>query len=118
MFSGRGAFIPGQPQERRQTLSVDEFVGEAAIAEHGSRHGRHVAGQTGRGRIDNDIEALAAVMLATLIQIAAWQVIMAGMGIYVGRWHLAQGYMLPFLARYIPGSVWGYLGRSQWMNQN
>jgi hypothetical protein len=64
------------------------------------------------------LAAWGAIGAATVIQVLAWQVIMIGLRVEVNRWRLAQGYLLPFVARYIPGSVWGYLGRSQWMYQH
>ena len=28
-----------------------------------------------------------------------------------------RGYSLSFLPRYLPGSIWGYLSRSEWLTQ-
>ncbi len=59
--------------------------------------------------------ALGLCLLAYGVQVWAWALIMAGLGAPLGATDAARAYLLPFIARYIPGSVWGYLGRSEWL---
>lgn len=58
------------------------------------------------------------IVLATFFQITAWVWIMRWLGITLSGWQLMRGYILPFLARYVPGSVWGYLSRGHWLEHN
>jgi uncharacterized membrane protein YbhN (UPF0104 family) len=52
------------------------------------------------------------------IQMASWTLIMKYFKAPVGIVQALQGYALSFLPRYIPGSIWGYWGRSQWLKQS
>jgi uncharacterized membrane protein YbhN (UPF0104 family) len=58
--------------------------------------------------------ALAAVGL----QVAAWLLLMRGLGVSLPIVSALVGYMQSALARYLPGGVWGYLSRSQWLFQD
>ena len=49
------------------------------------------------------------------ILMAAWGAIMASQGVVLRPAAIVQGYLLSFLPRYIPGSVWGYLSRNEWL---
>jgi hypothetical protein len=62
--------------------------------------------------------ALALYTVGYGVLMAAWGVIMAGQGVVLGPRAIAQGYMLTALPRYIPGSVWGYLSRNEWLARN
>lgn len=64
------------------------------------------------------VVAWGLIMVATGIQITAWSYLMRWLGVQLLWRQFMRGYMLPFLARYVPGSVWGYLSRSQWMWHN
>ena len=61
--------------------------------------------------------ALVFTGLATGAQMLAWRTLMQGLGVSLGKREVLRGYMLSFLPRYIPGSVWGYLGRNEWFFQ-
>ena len=60
---------------------------------------------------------LALIFLSYSIfqQIIAWVLIMTSMGIQLPIGRALQNYMLSFLPRYIPGSVWGYISRAEWL---
>lgn len=64
------------------------------------------------------ILAWGFILGATVIQITAWSYLMRRLGVQLPWRQFMRGYMLPFLARYVPGGVWGYLSRSQWMWHN
>ena len=49
------------------------------------------------------------------VLMAAWGAIMASQGVTLHPAAIVQGYLLSFLPRYIPGSVWGYLSRNEWL---
>lgn len=56
--------------------------------------------------------SFGAALIATVFQIAGWRAIMAQLGCSL-RWRASwPAYTIPFVARYIPGVIWGYLGRS------
>lgn len=59
--------------------------------------------------------ALALNLAIQLIQMLAWLQIMQYLGYSLPLTRVLGGYMVSFLPRYIPGSVWGYLGRSEWL---
>jgi len=52
------------------------------------------------------------------VQIASWALVMKCLKAPAGIVQALQGYTLSFLPRYIPGSIWGYWGRSQWLKQS
>jgi hypothetical protein len=47
----------------------------------------------------------------------AWAVLMHGLNVHVPWRKVISGYALSFLPRYIPGTVWGYLSRNEWLYQ-
>jgi glycosyltransferase 2 family protein len=63
---------------------------------------------------------IIAVLLSTLAmfqQIHAWRIIMKALNYSLPVLETQRGYALSFLVRYIPGSFWGYLNRSEWLRQ-
>jgi hypothetical protein len=66
-------------------------------------------------------DALALTILAGLLiyvaQMIAWQFTLKYLDVKLGLPQIFEGFQLSLLPRYIPGSVWGYLGRSQWLEQ-
>lgn len=50
-----------------------------------------------------------------MIQMLSWALIMECLKTPVGINETIKGYALSFLPRYIPGSVWGYWSRNQWL---
>ena len=61
--------------------------------------------------------ALSFVTVAYFVQMLSWSLIMQYRGISPGLSLTVRGYFLSFLPRYIPGSVWGYWSRSEWLKQ-
>ena len=55
--------------------------------------------------------------LALLLQILDWQIVLRGLEINIPFIDVSKGYVYSFLPRYIPGSVWGYLSRGEWMKR-
>lgn len=50
-----------------------------------------------------------------LVQMLSWTLVMECMEVPVGIYRTIRGYTLSFLPRYIPGSVWGYWSRGEWL---
>lgn len=61
--------------------------------------------------------ALGLYLLAYFVQMAAWALIMRYLQAPLTPQAVMRGYALSFLPRYIPGSVWGYLSRNEWLAQ-
>lgn len=64
------------------------------------------------------VAAVAVDVLAYLCLILGWAVLMRASGVRLAATQAGQGYMLSFLPRYVPGTVWGYLSRSEWLAQS
>jgi hypothetical protein len=62
--------------------------------------------------------AYCVAVIAGALPIFAWFRLMAGVGAPLSWRHTLKGYTLSFLPRYIPGSIWGYLSRSEWFRDN
>ncbi len=58
-----------------------------------------------------------AMFLLIALQIFIWKQILNAMEIPLEYLQIAKGYTLSLIPRYIPGSVWGYLNRSEWLNE-
>jgi len=58
------------------------------------------------------------IISAMGIQIAAWRIMMANLGTSLTGREVLESYVLSFLPRYIPGSVWGYVSRAEWLKQS
>lgn len=56
--------------------------------------------------------SVAAALLATFFQVGGWRALMRSLGVRLGWGQSLVGYAIPFIARYIPGTIWGYLGRA------
>jgi len=54
-------------------------------------------------------------LLAYLLLMAGWAAIMDSVGAPLPGRLIVQGYLISFLPRYIPGTIWGYLSRSEWL---
>ncbi len=61
--------------------------------------------------------AIVCSLLVYAAQMLAWQLTLRYLDVDLGLPEIFEGFQLSFLPRYIPGSVWGYLGRSQWLQQ-
>ncbi len=64
------------------------------------------------------ILALLLAILVTWMQMMGWLWMMAGMGTQLKWKDVLQGYVLSFIPRYIPGSIWGYISRGEWLNHS
>lgn len=51
------------------------------------------------------------------VQIIAWREILNGLRVRLDVRSVLLDYSLTFLPRYIPGSVWGYISRAEWLNK-
>lgn len=63
---------------------------------------------------------LIAIFLAIVItwmQMMGWRWLMVGLNTRLSWNDVLQGYVLSFIPRYIPGSVWGYITRAEWLNK-
>jgi hypothetical protein len=56
-------------------------------------------------------------LVAYVLLIAGWGIITRALRLDLSARHLFDGYVLAFLPRYIPGSVWGYVSRGEWMQR-
>lgn len=61
--------------------------------------------------------ALGLYVVAYFVQMTAWALIMRDLQAPLAPQAVIKGYALSFLPRYIPGSVWGYLSRNEWLSQ-
>lgn len=59
--------------------------------------------------------ALLFTALAYFFQVWAWCRVMWGLGTRIELGEALRFYFLVFLPRYIPGSVWGYISRGEWL---
>lgn len=55
---------------------------------------------------------------AYFVQILSWNMIMRYIGVPLSPRHAVEGYPITFLPRYIPGSIWGYWSRSEWLKES
>jgi len=62
--------------------------------------------------------AALMIVISFLQQIGAWVLLMRSMNIQLPIHKARYIYSLSFLTRYIPGSIWGYLSRSEWLMQD
>lgn len=51
------------------------------------------------------------------LQMVNWSLILHALGVHIPFTDIFRNYRLSFLARYIPGTVWGYMSRSEWLHQ-
>jgi uncharacterized membrane protein YbhN (UPF0104 family) len=61
--------------------------------------------------------AVVCYLAAYFVQMVAWALIMRSLHAPLSADTVARGYAISFLPRYIPGTVWGYLSRSEWLMQ-
>jgi len=54
-------------------------------------------------------------VLSQGLQLLAWLILMRGFGANLTMLQTIKGYIPSFIPRYIPGTVWGYLSRSEWL---
>jgi glycosyltransferase 2 family protein len=63
------------------------------------------------------ILALLIILIHLFQHIETWIILMRITNVKLPPHEARYGYALSFLARYIPGSIWGYLSRSEWLWQ-
>lgn len=63
------------------------------------------------------IGALGVLCAVRGLQMSAWWILMRGFGVNIRQRDLCENYTLSLLPRYIPGSVWGYLSRAEWLSR-
>lgn len=63
------------------------------------------------------LASLGLSLLTNFLQVLAWTMIMRYLVVPISLRQALRGYLLSFLPRYIPGGVWGYWSRSQWLKQ-
>lgn len=61
--------------------------------------------------------ALLFSLFVPLIMMINWKILLNGWKVKVGFREITEGFSLSFLPRYIPGTVWGYLSRNEWLYQ-
>jgi len=54
---------------------------------------------------------------AIFIQMVNWRIVMTGLGVQLRFLDISKGYVLSFLPRYIPGTIWGYFSRGTWLQK-
>jgi uncharacterized membrane protein YbhN (UPF0104 family) len=64
------------------------------------------------------LASLAGGVLVFAFQLLAWAQVMRYLGVSIPLRQLLRGFYLSFVPRYIPGSVWGYWSRSEWLEQD
>jgi len=62
--------------------------------------------------------SLTLGIIAIAVQILCWTMIMRDLGASISLRQAMTGYVLNFLPRYIPGSVWGYFSRAEWLKKH
>lgn len=72
--------------------------------------------------IANSYWLVLLVLITSLFSIAVrslgWVKIMASLGLNLKWQRIISGFAVSFIPRYIPGSFWGYLSRSEWLLQS
>ncbi len=63
------------------------------------------------------IVSIGTGIAAVVLQMTGWAILMRTLGVNLPWREVLLGYSLSFLPRYIPGSIWGYLGRNEWLYQ-
>lgn len=63
------------------------------------------------------IFAIVFSIIALFCQIFSWTFIMKGFGILIPIQNAINNYVLSFIPRYIPGTIWGYLSRNLWLEK-
>ncbi len=61
------------------------------------------------------LAALLMALIGYLLQLCGWLLVMRFLRSTLSGAEAFAGYFLSFLPRYIPGTVWGYLGRGEWL---
>jgi len=65
----------------------------------------------------NGLFSFIFAIAAIFFQILAWKLIMGVVNLKISMKSVIKGYIISFLPKYIPGTVWGYISRSEWLKQ-
>lgn len=61
--------------------------------------------------------AFLAVIVVRGVQMTAWHALMRNLAPSLQWIDVAEKYTITLLSRYIPGSIWGYISRAEWMRE-
>jgi glycosyltransferase 2 family protein len=92
------------------TIGLALFARQAWLGYGALRNNSHITAHLGYL-----LAALSCYLAGNLVQIAAWAMVMRAVGAPLQVDQALRGYILAFLPRYIPGTVWGYLSRGEWL---
>jgi glycosyltransferase 2 family protein len=59
--------------------------------------------------------AFLGMLIYIGIQVNIWRLILIKLGSSINWPDAASGYIFTFISRYIPGTIWGYFNRSEWL---
>lgn len=65
--------------------------------------------------LNNLLLSWCFILIALSVQIFVWILIIKSLGNNISSFKAFIGYSLSFLPRYIPGTVWGYFSRNEWL---
>jgi uncharacterized membrane protein YbhN (UPF0104 family) len=65
--------------------------------------------------LDKLVLAWSLIVLAFGCQMLAWAYLMRGLGVTMTWQQVFEGYILSLLPRYIPGGIWSYVNRGEWL---
>lgn len=69
-------------------------------------------------RFDLLVLSFSLDLLAYFLIIVAWQLCMRSVASSISMTQAMEGYAISFLPRYIPGTIWGYVSRTEWMTRH
>lgn len=58
------------------------------------------------------------IISASGLQVIAWRLLMNYLGVNISWREVIESFTLSFLPRYVPGSIWGYFSRAEWLKQS
>lgn len=65
----------------------------------------------------NISKSIVFASIAIFFQILAWKSVMSIVEAEISTKSAVRGYVLSFIPKYIPGTIWGYLSRSEWLKE-
>ena len=68
--------------------------------------------------INNPVLLVFSLLILLVVrgfQMTAWHSLMKAVGVPLSWANVAEKYTLTLLSRYVPGSIWGYISRAEWM---
>jgi glycosyltransferase 2 family protein len=65
----------------------------------------------------NIILSLVLIIFAIALQMTAWKLILGDMNHHIAILDVFSGFSLSFVARLIPGTIWGYVTRGEWLKR-